>query len=84
MDVVDRIELLLKLQSLKKKDLPDKTGIPQSRWQRVFNRSVKTRHEDVEAVSSLFPQYEYWLFTGKELPAAGQVSPLTEKIQTTG
>lgn len=84
MDVVDRIELLLKMQKFKKKDLPEQTGIPQSRWQRVFNRSVKTRHEDIEALCTLFPDYEYWLFTGKEIAEAGQKSPLTEEIQSTG
>src|SRR5690606_7447723 len=32
----------------------------------------------LEAISSVFPEYEYWIYTGKEMPVGGQISPMTK------
>ena len=33
---------------------------------------------DIEKLAEEFPEYGYWLGTGKEIPQAGQISPMTE------
>jgi hypothetical protein len=37
--------------------------------------------EDLEALSAVFPEYEYWIYTGKEMPSGGQISPMTKEAQ---
>ncbi len=41
------------------------------------------RTSELDAVLSLFPEYALWITTGKEIPEAGQISPMTKKAQRT-
>lgn len=34
---------------------------------------------EVEALTTVWPEYAYWLATGHELPETGQISPMTKK-----
>jgi len=40
------------------------------------------RTSELDAVLSLFPEYALWITTGKEIPEAGQISPMTKRAQT--
>ena len=39
------------------------------------------RASEIEALAKLWPEYAYWLTTGKEIPEVGQISPMTKKAQ---
>ena len=57
--------------------LEEQTGISSGRWQKVKTRQNEMRTSDLEALNEVWPQYAYWLSTGKEIPESGQISPFT-------
>jgi hypothetical protein len=77
-DTVDRFLLLLELERVKMPWLEGQTGIETKRWHSIKQRKVM-RTSELDAITCLYPEYAYWLATGKELVAAGQVSPLTKR-----
>ena len=81
MDTLERIKKVIKEEKLKRDDLVEKTGINYTRWQSVISGKAKVRMEDIEGLATAFPEYGYWLAFGKELPQAGQISPMTKKAQ---
>lgn len=81
MDVIERITLIIKAEELTREQLAAKTGVSYTRWQNVMNKKAKIRLEDIEALGNALPEYAYWLAFGKELPACGQISPMTKKEQ---
>jgi len=52
-----------------------KTGIDRYRWGNIRNGKARLSDEEIDAVIKLFPNYAYWLTTGKVIPEAGQTSP---------
>lgn len=74
---------LLNYKDAKTKELEEMTGIDRNRWNNVrkTNPTAKARAEEVEALAKLFPEYAYWLTTGKTLPEAGQISPEVEETR---
>jgi hypothetical protein len=81
MDAIERIDILLKLESLSRRELADMTFTKQDRWNNVLKRNSKLYQEDMETLYKLFPEYKYWLATGDEMLEAGQISPMTKKSQ---
>lgn len=51
------------------------TGIDRYRWGNIRNGKARLSDEEIDAVIKLFPNYAYWLATGKVIPEAGQTSP---------
>ncbi len=47
-----------------------------------MNKRARLSMNEVEALIDVWPDYAYWLVTGKELPESGQVSPLTKKASS--
>lgn len=41
----------------------------------------RVNEDDIEAFNKAFPQFAYWLTTGKTIPEAGQISPEMEKVR---
>lgn len=78
MNEIERIKELLSTEKLKRKDLSKETGIAQDRWSDVINQRTKLRHEELEALGKLFPEYRIWLLTGEEFPEYGHISPMTK------
>ena len=79
----DRLRLLMELESLKAPFLEKQTGIHKRRWQTVKDSAAEMRVTEIEALEKIYPEYAYWLATGKELPEAGQISPMTKRAHTT-
>ncbi|WP_221801660.1 hypothetical protein [Oceanobacter mangrovi] len=76
--VVDRLNLLLDLEKVKMPWLEQKTGIKAGKWHKVRRRENEMKTSELEAIAQVWPEYAYWLTTGLELPAAGQISPMTK------
>ena len=82
MNSLERIDLLLSLERKTRRELAGLTGISESRWYSVMNKRARLSMNEVEALIDVWPDYAYWLVTGKELPESGQVSPLTKKASS--
>ncbi len=79
MDYLERIELILSLENKNRKYLGENTDIGYNRWTTVMNKRGRLSVEELEAVANIWPEYEVWLFTGREFPESGQISPMTKK-----
>ena len=79
---IDRFLILFAEERMTAPWLEEKTGIEATRWRNIKQRKVM-RTSELDAVLSLFPEYALWITTGKEIPEAGQISPMTKKAQRT-
>ena len=63
-----------------------KTGIKSGQISSIENNRQKLYGWQIQAISSIWPEYAYWLATGLTIPEAGQISPELEdtrqKLQT--
>jgi transcriptional regulator with XRE-family HTH domain len=82
MDLKDRIKEIEKVEGLTREELARKIDITYTRLRNLVGGQTKFRMEDLEAISAIYPEYEYWIYTGKELPAGGQISPMTKAAQS--
>ena len=82
MNITDRINAIIEEEGVNRPFLEKKTGIKAKRWTNVQNKQAKAYGEEIEAIATLWPEYAYWLATGKELPEAGQISPMTKRVHT--
>ncbi len=81
MDVRERIKNIEKTEKLSREDLAIKAGMKYTRLRNLVGGQTVFRMEDLEAIAKIFPEYEYWLYTGKEIPEAGQISPMTKQAR---
>lgn len=81
MDLKDRIKEIEQIESLTREELARKVDITYTRLRNLVGGQTKFRMEDLQAISTVFPEYEYWIYTGKEIPEAGQISPMTKAAQ---
>ena len=79
MDVLERIEILIALEKVSKRELSEKCAMKPDRWKNVLGKKAKLYQEDMEALYKLWPEYKYWLTFGIEEPEKGQISPMTKK-----
>ncbi|OYY94262.1 MAG: hypothetical protein B7Y41_08060 [Hydrogenophilales bacterium 28-61-23] len=63
------------------KHFAELTGINAQKWQNLGQGKQRANDEMIEAVGKAFPQYAYWLVTGKTDEAHGHTSPVLERIQ---
>lgn len=63
------------------KDMERLTGIDRDKWNAVRAKRRRVNEDDIEAFNEAFPQFAYWLTTGKTIPEAGQISPEIEKAR---
>lgn len=54
------------------------TGIDRYRWGNIKNGKARLSADEIDAICKIFPEYAYWITTGKTIPEAGQVSPEIE------
>jgi len=71
----ERIVELFSKFSLNNKDLESKTGISAHKWGNIKTGKQRANEEHIEAINEMYPEYAYWLSTGKTIPEAGQISP---------
>jgi transcriptional regulator with XRE-family HTH domain len=58
-----------------------KTGIDRKTIANIEQEKQKVYALHIEQISKVWPEFGYWLATGKVLPEAGQISPELEKIR---
>lgn len=61
--------------------LEKKTGIKSTTWANVRLKKMRFNEEHLEAIVKLWPEYAFWLTTGKTIPEAGQISPELEEMR---
>lgn len=76
MSIKERALALIEIKGASPRQLEELTGIDRYRWQNLKNKEPqKATEEHLEALAKLWPEYAYWLITGKTLPAVGQIAP---------
>lgn len=81
MDYIERIKEIEITEGLGREELAIKSGLKYTRLRNVVGGQAELRASDLAAIANAFPEYEVWLFTGKEYPADGQISPITKRTQ---
>jgi len=77
----ERLIDFFSVQEVTSKDMERLTGIDRDKWNAVRARRRRVNEDDIEAFNEAFPQFAYWLTTGKTIPEAGQISPGMEKAR---
>lgn len=80
-DAIERINTLLRIEKITRDELSTKTGIGYNRWISVIQKKTQLRHNEIQALARLWPEYKLWIAYGEEMPEAGQISPMTKKAQ---
>lgn len=80
MDEIERIKLLELHEGLTREELAMKCGMKYTRLRNVVGGQAEIRVSDLAQIATAFPEYEVWLFTGKEFASEGQISPMTKKV----
>lgn len=78
----DRVIELFDSLGLTSRKMEELTGIDRYKWGNVRGRKQKVNEDYLEALNKTFPQYSYWIMTGKTIPEAGQISPEIEKARS--
>lgn len=81
MDEIDRLNLLFGYIDESKKAVLADVGIDYKRFAQVLGRKVSLRATEIIKIAGRFPEFEYWILTGKEMPEVGQISPMTQAAQ---
>lgn len=70
----DRVRSLVDKTGLD--ELVKKTEIGGTRWRTVrYDKRTRISTQEVEALTSIYPQYALWLASGQIAPESGQTSP---------
>lgn len=80
--IIDRVIELIDTLKITSKGMEDLTGIDRYKWGNIRGKKQKINEDYLEAINQVFPQYAYWIMTGKTIPEAGQISPEIEKART--
>ncbi len=75
MSIKKRIIKLLNYKQIGETELEKKTNIPRMQWVNIKRERTRVNENHIDAISKLFPEYNYWLISGKTIPEAGQISP---------
>lgn len=78
---IERLRQLCKSEGLTHEELAIKAGFKPSRISNLMNQRGQIKQEELEQLGTTFPEYAFWLAYGKELPEAGQISPMTKEAQ---
>jgi len=62
------------------KEFEEATGIAKSTLRAICDKRQKLNEDHISAIIDRFPQYAYWLTTGKTIVNEGQISPELENI----
>lgn len=81
MDIEDRIKLIIETEGMSREKFAQGVGIAYTRITNIFSGRAKVRHEEIELIGNAYPEYMVWLAYGKEIPEAGQISPMTKSAQ---
>jgi len=84
MDIRERLLKLIEVTNKKPKELEQLTGIDRMSWSNLKRRMIRVHGEHIEAAAALWPEYAYWLVTGKTQPEVGNIGlePCEKKCLT--
>lgn len=77
----DRLLEVIDKSGMSATELEKRTGIKAFTWGNLKTGKQRANEEHISALASLFPEYAYWITTGKTLPDAGQISPEVEETR---
>lgn len=81
MGYIERIKAIEHAENLSREELAMRCGMKYTRLRNVVGGQAEIRASDLAQIAAAFPEYEVWLFTGKEYPNEGQISPMTKSAQ---
>ncbi len=76
-----RIRKLRDHLGLGRGEFAEKTGLPKKTIENLEQEKQKTYAWHIEEITKTWPEYAFWLVTGKTLPEAGQISPEIEETR---
>lgn len=79
MTFIDRVREIERVESLGREELAMKAQMKYTRLRNLMGGQGQPRLDDIEALASAFPEYSLWLVYGREIPEAGQISPMTKE-----
>ena len=77
----DRLKEIYKTSGYSVPHISNVSGIPVSVWRNAIYGRNRVNDELITAVDEIWPQYVYWLVTGRTLPECGQISPEDERLR---
>lgn len=80
-DANKRIKELRNHLGLSRDDFAIKAGFKSSQLANIEQEKMLAPAWYIQSISETWPEYGYWIATGKELPSAGQISPMTEETR---
>ena len=75
MNIRERINILIEYKGKMPKEMEELTGTDRASWSNIKRKSIRANTDHIEGVISLWPEFSYWITTGKTIPEAGQISP---------
>lgn len=83
MGMRERIREIYEWSGMSTTDLERETGIDRYTWGNLLNlkKKVRANEDHLEAINSLWPQFAYWVMTGKVQPEAGNINPEIERAR---
>jgi len=84
MDIHERISEVIDSYTTsrgKLKELEEITGVKANTWGHIRAGRQKANEDHLAALGSAFPQYAYWLMTGKTDEEHGHTSPILDRIR---
>jgi hypothetical protein len=79
----DRVEELIDFVAegyRRLKHMEDMTGIKADSWKNACRGQQRFTQEMIEKMAEVWPQYAYWLVTGRTDEGNGHTSPILERI----
>jgi DNA-binding XRE family transcriptional regulator len=76
-----RIRTLRDYLGLGRGEFAEKTGLPKKTIENLEQENQKAYVWHIEEIVKIWPEYGYWLMTGKTIPEIGQISPEIEETR---
>lgn len=80
--IKEHLLIIIKKSGLNEIDLEKETGISRHIWGNLKTGKQRANEDHIEAITNKWPEYAYWITTGKTIPEAGQISPEIEETRT--
>jgi transcriptional regulator with XRE-family HTH domain len=81
MAIGSRIRPIREALTLGRSEFAETCGIAKESLRAIEMGRQRPTEQLIEAIGEHWPQFAYWLVTGKEIPDAGQISPETETVR---
>jgi hypothetical protein len=76
--IKDRLIAFFNETGTTSKEMEKLTGVDREKWNAIRAGRRRVNEDDIAGFNEGFPQFAYWLTTGKTIPEAGQISPEIE------